>query len=117
MTIEEIKGKVRMIDALLNSDKTSEEEFDRLEAEARELTAELGRLEKMERMRSADKIARLNDWERNFLSGFKDGTRVITNRQAEIFKRIGHGKPFIYNNRRYDFSLGRRFGNVSITKI
>ena len=46
MTIEEIKGRVRMIDALLDSGKTSEEEFDRLEAEARELTAELGRLEK-----------------------------------------------------------------------
>lgn len=116
MTIEEIKGRVRIIDSLLDSDETSEEEFDRLEAEARELTAELGRLEKMERLRSV-KIAQPNEWEKSFLSGFKDGTRVITNRQAEIFKRIGHGNPFIYNKRRYDFALGRRFGNISITKI
>lgn len=110
MTIEEIKGRIRIIDSLLDSGETSEEEFDRLEAEARELTAELGRLEKMERLRSVDKIARLNDWERNFLSGFENGSRTITNNQAEIFKRIGRGKPFIYQSRRYDLGAHYRAG-------
>ena len=110
MTIAEIKDRIKAIDALLDSDGTSEEEFDRLEAEARELTAELGRLESMERLRNADKIARLNDWERNFLSGFVSGTRTITNKQAEIFKRIGRGKPFIYQDRRYDLGLHHRAG-------
>lgn len=110
MTMAEIKDRIKAIDALLDSDETSEEEFDRLEAEARELTAELGRLESMERLRNANKIAHLNDWEKNFLSGFAVGSRAITNKQAEIFNRIGHGKPFIYQNRRYDLGLHYRAG-------
>ena len=110
MTMAEIKDRIKAIDALLDSDETSEEDFDRLEAEARELTAELGRLERMERIRSIDKIVRLNDWEKNFLSGFVSGTRTITNKQAEIFKRIGRGKPFIYQDRRYDLGLHHRAG-------
>ena len=101
MTIEEMKTRIAEIDKLLDSDIT-DAEFDKLEEEARVLINEIGRMEAAMRFRSAKTLLRVSDWEASFLSSFSCGTRKITNKQAEIFKRFNSGKPFIYNERRFD---------------
>lgn len=100
MTIEEMKARIAEIDELLDNDITNEE-FDKLEEEAKLLTSEIGRMEAAMRFRSAKALVRVSDWEASFLSSFSCGTRKVTNKQAEIFKRFNNGKPFIYNGRRF----------------
>ena len=100
MTIEETKARIAEIDKLLDSDITNAE-FDKLEEEARVLMSEIGRMEAAMRFKSAKALTRVSDWEASFLSSFSCGTRKITNKQAEIFKRFNNGKPFIYNGRRF----------------
>ena len=101
MTIEEMKARIAEIDKLLDSDITNEE-FDKLEEEARALMSEIGRMEASMRFKSAKALLRVSEWEASFLNSFSCGTRKITNKQAEIFKRFNNGKPFIYNERRFD---------------
>ena len=101
MTIEEIKARIAEIDKLLDSDIT-DAEFDKLEEEARVLMSEIGRMEATMQFKSVKTLLRVSDWEASFLSSFSFGTRKITNKQAEIFKRFNNGKPFIYNGRRFD---------------
>ena len=101
MTIEETKARIVEIDKLLDSDIT-DAEFDKLEKEAQVLMSEIGRMEAAMRFRSVKNLVRVSDWEASFLSSFSCGTRKITNKQAEIFKRFNCGKPFIYNGRRFD---------------
>ena len=100
MTIEEMKSRITEIDKLLDNDIT-DVEFDKLEEEARALMSEIGRMEAAMRFRSAKALARVSEWEASFLSSFSCGTRKITNKQAEIFKRFNNGDPFIYNGRRF----------------
>lgn len=101
MTIEEMKARISEIDNLLDSDIT-DTEFDKLEEEARVLMSEIGRIEAAMRFRSVKSLLRVSEWEASFLSSFSCGTRKVTNKQAEIFKRFNNGKPFIYNGRRFD---------------
>ena len=101
MTIEEMKARITEIDKLLD-DNITNAEFDKLEKEARALMSEIGRIEAAMRLRSAKALVRVSEWEASFLSSFSFGTRKITNKQAEIFKRFNSGKPFIYNGRRFD---------------
>ena len=101
MTIAEMKARIAEIDKLLDSDIT-DAEFDKLEEEARVLTNEKGMMEKAMRLRSVKTLLHVSDWEASFLSSFSCGTRRVTNKQAEIFKRFNNGKPFIYNGRRFD---------------
>ena len=101
MTIEEMKARIAEIDKLLDSDIT-DAEFDKLEKEAQLLTSEIGRLEAAMRFISVKNLIRVSEWEASFLSSFSCGTRKVTNKQAEIFKRFNNGKPFIYNGRRFD---------------
>ena len=101
MTIEEMKARIAEIDQLLDNDIT-DTEFDKLEKEARVLMNEIGRMETAMRFRSAKALARVSDWEASFLNSFSCGTRKVTNKQAEIFKRFNNCKPFIYNGRRYE---------------
>ena len=101
MTIEKMKARIVEIDKLLDSDIT-DAEFDKLEKEARVLMNEIGRMETAMQFRSAKTLVRVSDWEASFLSSFSFGTRKITNKQAEIFKRFNNSKPFIYNGRRFD---------------
>ena len=101
MTLEEMKARIAEIDKLLDSD-IADVEFDKLEEEAQVLMSEIGRMEAAMRLRSAKTLLRVSDWEDSFLSSFSCGTRKITNKQAEIFKRFNNGKPFIYNERRFD---------------
>ena len=101
MTIEEMKARIAEIDELLDNDITNEE-FDKLEKEAQVLMSEIGRMEAAMRLRSAKTLLRVSEWEASFLSSFPCGTRKITNKQAEIFKRFNSGHPFIYDKRRFD---------------
>ena len=101
MTIEEMKARIAEIDKLLDNDIT-DTEFDKLEKEAQMLTSEIGRLEAAMRFSSVKTLSSVSDWEASFLSSFYCGTRKVTNKQAEIFKRFNSGKPFIYNKRRFD---------------
>ena len=103
MTIEEMKARIAEIDKLLDNDIT-DAEFDKLEKEAQLLTSEIGRLEAAMRFSSVKKLVRVSEWEASFLSSFSCGTRKVTNKQAEIFKRFNSGKPFIYGKRRFDCS-------------
>ena len=101
MTIEEMKARIAEIDKLLDNDIT-DAEFDKLEEEARVLMGEIGKMEAAMQLRSAKKLVCVSDWEASFLNSFSFGTRKITNKQAEIFKKFNGGKPFIYNGRRFD---------------
>lgn len=101
MTIEEMKARIAEIDKLLDND-IADAEFDKLEEEARGLMSEIGRMEAAMQFRSARNLVRVSDWEASFLNSFSCGTRKVTNKQAEIFKRFNHGKPFIYDGRRFD---------------
>ena len=101
MNVEEMQARIAEIDKLLDNDIT-DAEFDKLEEEARVLTSEIGRMESAMQFKSAKALLRVSDWEASFLSSFYCGTRKITNKQAEIFKRFNNGKPFIYDKRRFD---------------
>ena len=121
MTIEELKSTIAAIDARLDDDNTTDAEFDELQLEAQRLTSELGKLEGEAAFRNGAKVIKnVSPWYDKFLSSFDCGTRKITNRQAEIFKRFNNGKPFIYNGRRFDclgpnFRAG--FACLCVTKI
>ena len=127
MTIEEMKAKVESmkaeiarIDKLLDDESLSDEEYDRLEKKAANLTFEHGMLQKKINTLSVKNLARVSEWEASFLSSFSCGTRKVTNKQAEIFKRFNNGKPFIYNGRRFycqgpNYRAG--FGGLVVTDI
>ena len=109
MTIEEMKAKVEFmkaeiarIDKLLDDESLTDEEYDRLEKKVSNLFLERGNLQNKINTLSVKTLIRVSDWEASFLSSFSCGTRKITNKQAEIFKRFNSGKPFIYNGRRFD---------------
>ena len=111
MTIEEMKAKVESmkaeiarIDKLLDDESLSNEEYDSLEKKAYDLSQERGNLQKKINRLSVKKLVRVSDWEASFLNSFSCGTRKVTNKQAEIFERFNHGKPFIYDGRRFDCS-------------
>ena len=101
MTIEEMKARIAEIDKLMDNDITNDE-FDKLEKEAQLLMSEIGRMEAAMRFKSVKTLLHVSDWEASFLSSFSCGTRKVTNKQAEIFKRFNNGKSFIYNKRRFD---------------
>lgn len=127
MTIEEMKTKVAelkaevaRLDKLADDDTISNEEFDRLTHKANELSAERGMLQKKIDFLSVKALSRVSAWSASFLDSFDCGTRKVTNKQAEIFRRFNNGKPFIYNGRRFDclgpnFRTG--FTGLCVTKI
>ncbi len=120
MTIEEMKARIAEIDNRLDDESISNEEFDALEKEAQALTAEIGKLENATRFSAVKILSCVNDWSVSFLSSFACGTRKVTNRQAEIFKRFNNGQPFIYNERRFDCggaNYRAGFGTLVVTKI
>lgn len=127
MTIDEMKAKaaelkaeVARLDQLADDDAISNEEFYRLTRKANEIHEEYGRLQKKIDFLSAKTLTRVSDWSASFLDSFDCGTRKVTNKQAEIFKRFNNGKPFIYNGRRFDcsgpnFRCG--FGGLVVTSV
>ena len=109
MTIEEMKAEVESmkaeiarIDKLLDDESLSNEEYDSLEKKAYNLNQERGNLQNKINKLSVKNLVRVSDWEASFLGSFSCGTRKVTNKQAEIFKRFNSGRPFIYNGRRFD---------------
>ena len=109
MTIEEMKAKaesmkaeIERIDKLLDDESLTDEEYDRLEKKVSNLFLERGKLQTKINTLSVKNLVRVSGWEASFLSSFSYGTRKITNKQAEIFKRFNNGRPFIYNGRRFD---------------
>ena len=93
--VAELKAEVARIDELTDDENMSGEEFDRLTRKANELAAEYGRLQNKIDFLSVKTLTRVSDWPASFLNSFDCGTRKITNKQAEIFKRFNNGKPFI----------------------
>lgn len=109
MTIEEMKVKVESmkaeiarIDKILDDEPLTDEEYDCLEKKASNLTFERGMLQKKINTLSVKNLVCVSEWEASFLGSFSCGTRKVTNKQAEIFKRFNNGKPFIYDKRRFD---------------
>ena len=100
--VESMKAEIERIDKLLDDESLTGEEYDCLEKKASNLTFEHGMLQKKINTLSVKNLVRVSDWEASFLSSFSCGTRKVTNKQAEIFKRFNNGKPFIYNGRRYE---------------
>ena len=100
--IESIKAEIARIDKLLDDESLSDAEYDALEKKASDLFLERGNLQNKINKLSVKNIVRVSDWEASFLSSFSCGTRKITNKQAEIFKKFNNGKPFIYDGRRFD---------------
>ena len=121
MSIEELKAAIIAIDAQLDSDDIDDAEFDMLEEEARALTAKLGAMEKAANFRrSAKTLSNVSPWYADFLASFDNGTRKVTNKQAECFKRLNGGKPFIWNGRRYDCpgaNYRAGFGTLIVTPL
>ena len=120
MTIEEMKAEVARLDKLADDENISNAEFDKLNAEASDLTAKYGMLQKKIDFLSVKTLSSVSEWSISFLDSFECGTRKITNKQAEIFRRFNNGKPFIFNGRRYDclgpnFRCG--FSSVVVTSI
>ena len=100
--VESMKAEIARIDKLLDDESLTDEEYDCLEKKAAKLVLERGKLQTKINKLSVKNLVRVSDWEASFLSSFSCGTRRITNKQAEIFKRFNNGKPFIYNGRRFD---------------
>ena len=118
--VEKLKAEVARLDKIADDDTISDQEFDRLTHKANELSAECGRLQKKIDFLSVKTLTRVSDWSSSFLDSFDCGTRKITNKQAEIFRRFNNNKPFIYNGRRFDclgpnFRVG--FAGLCVTKI
>ena len=118
--VTELKAEVARLDQIADDDTISGEKFDKLTIKANELSAEYSILQKKIDFLSVKTLTRVSDWSASFLNSFECGTRKITNRQAEIFKRFNNGRPFIYNGRRFDclgpnFRAG--FAGLCITKI
>ena len=121
MTIEELKSAIAAIDAILDDDNTTDEEFDALQLEAQKLTAELGKLEGEVVFRNGAKvIEHVSPWCDKFLSSFGNGTRKVTNKQAEYLREVNKGKPFVWRGRRFDCSGGNYragFGTLIVTPL
>ena len=118
--VESMKAEIARIDKLLDDESLSDEEYDRLEKKVSNLFLERGKLQTKINTLSVKTLLRVSDWEASFLSSFSCGTRRVTNKQAEIFKRFNNGKPFIYNGRRYecagpDYRAG--FSGLVVTDI
>ena len=100
--VESMKAEIARIDKLLDDESLTDEEYDRLEKKVSNLFLERGKLQTKINTLSVKTLLRVSEWEASFLSSFSCGTRKITNKQAEIFKKFNNGKPFIYNGRRFD---------------
>ena len=114
MKIENLKAAIKEIDDILDDDSISNEMYTQLDEAARILTKVLGELENVKEFK------RISKWADGFLTTFECGTIVITNKQAEIFKNINDGKPFIYKGRRYDCSgpnFKAGFSHVCISDV
>ena len=118
--VESMKAEIARIDKLLDDGSLSDEEYDRLEKKVSNLFLERGKLQTKINTLSVKTLLRVSEWEASFLSSFSCGTRKVTNKQAEIFKRFNNCKPFIYDKRRFDCSgpnYRAGFGALVVTDV
>lgn len=110
MTIDEIEARILALDTLLDDETLTDAEFDALENEVQRLYADLGRAESCDRLADVKEVS-VSQWLISFLLSFggTSGSRVISAKQYEVFRKVNHGKPFKYNGLRYDF--GKCKGN------
>lgn len=118
LTVEQLRYKLSNIDKMLDDETLSDDQFNALENEARDLVKQIAQAEKQNKIDSIKRID-VNAWEEKFLKSFPCGTVKISNKQAHIFKRISQDQ-FIFANRIYacmgeNYKTG--FSAVVITKI
>lgn len=104
---------------ILDDESITDDMFDALEKEARQLVNELGKIESKQRMESVKDI-NPSEWLSSFLSsfGFDSITRTITSKQYDVFRNINNGRTFKCNGYRYDIRKNRDgFGSLVITKL
>ena len=105
MTIEELKNKIAELDKLMDDESISNEQFDEYGKEIAHLYTEIAKIEAQQELISVRYLNKVSDWGKQFLSSFNCGTRKVTIKQAQIFQRFNNGKPFIYNEKRFDCEL------------
>lgn len=101
MNAKTIREKIKILDEMLDSEKITEEEYDRIDKQVICLYAELGRAEREEKRARIKDIKEVSQWEAFFLESFEIGTHAISNKQAECFHRINRGNPFKYRSKLY----------------
>lgn len=101
MSAKIIREKIKILDAMLDSEKITEEEYERIDKQIICLYAELGRAEREEKRVCIKDIKKVSQWEAFFLESFEIGTHAISNKQAECFHRINRGNPFKYRGKLY----------------
>lgn len=101
MNAKSIREKIKMLDERLDSEKITEEEYERIDKQVICLYAELARAEHEEERACIEDIKKVSRWEAFFLESFDIGTHAISNKQAECFHRINRGNPFKYRGKLY----------------
>ena len=101
-SIHDLTNRMLEIGFMLDDDSISDSEFSRLEKEEIEVIAKIGKYQTRFDFLNVRMISNVSDWTAEFLESFETGTRKISNRQGETFRKINNGKPFIYKGRRYD---------------
>lgn len=103
MNSNEIKKMIEKLDNKLDDERISNEEFNSISLQIRDLYIELAKQERIENDSKIKVLNDVNDWYKTFLKSFKIGTRKITNRQAECFKKLGYTE-FVYDGLVYSCS-------------
>lgn len=119
-SIHDLTNKILEIGFMLDDDSISDSEFSRLEKEEIEVIAKIGKHQTRADFLNVRIISSVNDWIAEFLESFEAGTRKVSNRQGETFRKINNGKPFIYKGRRYDCrgaNYRAGFGTLIITDL
>ena len=101
MSAKIIREKIKILDAMLDSEKNTEEENERIDKQIICLYAELARAEHEEDRACIEEIKKVSRREASFLDSFEIGTHAISNKQAECFHRINCGNPFKYRGKLY----------------
>lgn len=120
MSAKTIREKIKILDEMLDSEKITEEEYDRIDKQVVCLYAELAHAEHEEKRACIEEIKKISKWEASFLESFEIGTHAISNKQAECFRRINRGNPFRYRGNLYsctgpNYRTG--FGHVVVERL
>lgn len=115
MSYNDIKTRIKQIDNILDSNIT-DQEYNLLESEARELTLLLAEIEKEETILNLPKI-NANTWFLSFLDSFNLGTSIISKKQYDIIrKNSNNNNNFIVNTYIINIGMGKTFGHIIKSK-
>ena len=109
-TAKECKALIAQIDALLDDDSISDDEYNALEAKARDLTRMLPALEQAERIAKLPQI--FNKFVLDVCGGFPVGTHKITIRQYNAIHNIVKCKEFRCGGYLVSIACGHTFGHL-----